>query len=53
MFLMNSKYWKKAASNLKRLLLWRNLDLQDNIDKRWKANWKLVLISHKSSISIL
>ncbi len=38
---------KKVASNLKRLVLWRNLDLHNNIDKRWKANRKLVLISHK------
>ncbi len=27
---------KKAASNLKGLLLWRNLDLHDNIDKWWE-----------------
>ncbi len=50
---MNLKYWKKAASNLKQLVLWRNLDSHDNIDKRWKENRKSVLISHKLEHFIL
>ncbi len=37
---MENKYWKKVASNLKWLVLWRNLDLYDNIDKQWKRQTK-------------